>query len=42
MEVTFVWSWFSFWMGVLATFGFGLVSLFIAALSMQAKKRRKW
>lgn len=42
MEVTFIWSWFSFWMGVLATVGVSFISLFIAALVMQAKKRKRF
>lgn len=42
MEVTFIWSWFSFWMGVLSIVGFSLVSMFVAALTMQAKKRRRF
>lgn len=44
MEITFVWSWFSFWIGFasvfVGTFALVLVVAVVAGVKQQAAKRR--
>ena len=40
MEVTLIWSWFSFWMGVLATVGVSFVTFLAFAIAQYRKKNR--
>ena len=41
MEITFVWSWLSFWVGFASVFVSGFVLLFVVAILASIKRARK-
>lgn len=40
MEITFIWSWLSFWTGFASVFVLAIVFTIFAALSQAAKKKK--